>query len=111
MSPTFKKNSEKTIANRGRTVSARASAKHKSSRAGRERVLVEFPLNLLERTDNAAAQLEQNRSEFIRTAVEQMLDRIEKKKIELELAAAYAANAKMSTDLAEEFAYADNEGF
>lgn len=87
------------------------SAKRKAIRAGRERILIEFPVSLLHRTDNAAARLEKNRSEFIRTAVEQLLADMEKKKFELELAAAYAANAGMNQDLAKEFAHVDREGF
>jgi metal-responsive CopG/Arc/MetJ family transcriptional regulator len=80
-------------------------------RAEKERVLVEFPSNLLERADRAAASLEKNRSELIRNAVEQLLDGIERKKFEAELAAAYAANSKMNLDLAEEFSQVDREGF
>lgn len=88
-----------------------ASSKRKAGRAGRERILIEFPVSLLQRTDNAAARLEKNRSELIRTAVEQLLADMEKKKFELELAAAYAANAEMNQDLAKEFAHVDREGF
>lgn len=85
-------------------------SKRKAVRAGRERILIEFPVNLLQRADNAAAELAKNRSEFIRTAVEQLLDDMEKEKFELELAAAYAANVRMNQDLAEEFAHVDSEG-
>jgi CopG family transcriptional regulator / antitoxin EndoAI len=85
--------------------------KRKPTRTGRERILIEFPSSLLQRTDNAAAQLEKNRSEFIRTAVEQVLADMEKEKFELELAAAYAANAPMSLEIAKEFAHVDREGF
>ena len=80
-------------------------------RAGRERVLVEFPESLLRRADDAASELDQNRSELIRTAVERFLEELEKKKLELVLAAAYAANARMNVDLAGEFIHVDAEGF
>jgi CopG family transcriptional regulator / antitoxin EndoAI len=87
------------------------ASQRRTARTGRERILIEFPTSLLERADNAAARLEKNRSEFIRTAVEQLLDDMEKEKFELELAAAYAANAQMNLDLAKEFAHVDREGF
>jgi len=54
--------------------------------------------------------MEKNRSELIRTAVEKLLEMEEKQKFEMELAAGYAANARMNLDLAEEFASVDREG-
>jgi metal-responsive CopG/Arc/MetJ family transcriptional regulator len=80
-------------------------------RPRKERILVEFPENLLKRADEAARRLEKNRSELIRTAVEQLLEGMETKRLELELAAGYAANARMNLDLAAEFAHIDQEGF
>jgi metal-responsive CopG/Arc/MetJ family transcriptional regulator len=80
-------------------------------RARKERILVEFPENLLKRTDEAARRMDKNRSELIRTAVEQMLEEMETKRFELELAAAYTANAPMSREMMEEFIHVDSEGF
>jgi len=77
----------------------------------KERVLIEFPEALLRRADEAARNLEQNRSELIRTAVEQLLGEMDKKRFELELAAAYRANDHLGLEIAEEFADADREGF
>jgi predicted transcriptional regulator len=88
-----------------------AIPKGRTVRPGRERVLVEFSDNLLKRTDEAASRMEKNRSELIRTAVEQLLNGMEKEKFEKELAAAYVANAQMNLELAEEFAHVDSEGF
>jgi Arc/MetJ-type ribon-helix-helix transcriptional regulator len=113
MTATLKK-AESTIrksSKKGKTMPAVVSKKSKALRAGRERVLVEFPISLLERTDDAAAKLEKNRSELIRTAVEKLLEEMEKAKFEAELAAAYAANAQMNLELVEEFANVDREGF
>lgn len=87
-----------------------ASPKH-SSRTARERVLVEFPASLLQRADSAAIEMDKSRSELIRTAVEELLDARERTKFEMELAEAYAANAKMNLDLVNEFAHVDKEGF
>jgi transcriptional regulator len=90
---------------------AAAAPKGRLVRAGRrERVLVEFPENLLRRTDEAAVRMAKNRSELIRNAVEKLLELEEKQKFEKELAAAYAANAQMNLSLAEEFAMVDREG-
>ena len=80
-------------------------------RARKERVLVEFPENLLRRADEAARKLDKNRSELIRTAVEQLLEEMETKRFEQELAAAYTANAPMSLEILEEFVHVDSEGF
>ena len=80
-------------------------------RARKERVLIEFPESLLKRTDDAARAMDTNRSELIRTAVEEMLEKMETKRFELELAAAYTANAQMSREIMEEFVHVDGEGF
>ena len=80
-------------------------------RARKERVRVEFPENLLRRADEAARKLDKNRSELIRTAVEQLLEEMETKRFEQELAAAYTANAPMSLEILEEFVHVDREGF
>jgi metal-responsive CopG/Arc/MetJ family transcriptional regulator len=77
----------------------------------KERILVEFPEGLLRRADEAARKLEKSRSELIRVAVEQFLDEMETKRFELELAAAYMANAQMSREIMEEFVHVDSEGF
>lgn len=81
------------------------------NRPRKERVLVEFPEGLLRRADAAARKLEKNRSELIRTAVERLILEMETKQFELELAAGYAANARMTLELADEFAVVDQEGF
>jgi metal-responsive CopG/Arc/MetJ family transcriptional regulator len=90
---------------------AASARKGRSVRSGRERVLVEFSESLLKRADEAARKMDKNRSELIRTAVEQLLDEIETKRFEEELAAAYVANAEMSLALVEEFAHVDAEVF
>lgn len=96
---------------RGTTARGASTLERKAARPRRERVLVEFPVNLLQEADEAAAMLEKNRSELIRTALEKYLEEMKKKQLETELAAAYAANAPMNLELAEEFAAVDREGF
>jgi Arc/MetJ-type ribon-helix-helix transcriptional regulator len=108
-----KKNESKKITTKkkGKSMPAAvASPKRSSARAARERVLVEFPVSLLQRADSAAREMEKNRSELIRAAVEQLLDSLEREKFETELAAGYAANAEMNLELAKEFAHVDSEG-
>jgi metal-responsive CopG/Arc/MetJ family transcriptional regulator len=83
----------------------------KAARRHKERVLVEFPASLLAQADEAARRLGKNRSELIRSAVERLLNEIETRRFEGELAAAYAANASIGRVLAEEFAAIDREGF
>ena len=86
-------------------------ARPASSRASRkERVLVEFPATLLQRADEAARNLESNRSDLIRKAVERLLDDMESREFEQELARAYAENAAMNLSLAKEFEAVDREG-
>lgn len=88
-----------------------AGSSARKTAPARERVLIEFPVSLLERADRAAAAQSRNRSEFIRDAVEQAIDAIHRKQVEEELAAAYRANDRLSLTLAEEFAHVDCEGF
>jgi Arc/MetJ-type ribon-helix-helix transcriptional regulator len=76
----------------------------------KERVLIEFPAALLKRADEAARDLETNRSDLIRNAVERMLDDMESREFEGELARAYAANAEMNGALTKEFEAVDREG-
>jgi metal-responsive CopG/Arc/MetJ family transcriptional regulator len=92
-------------------MSVTAAPKPLVVRARKERVLIEFPESLLKRTDDAARRMGKNRSELIRTAVEEMLEKIETKRFELELAAAYTANAQVSREIMEEFVHVDSEGF
>jgi metal-responsive CopG/Arc/MetJ family transcriptional regulator len=90
---------------------ASRARKSKPAALRKERVLVEFPASLLKRADHAARELSKNRSELIRSAVEKMLAEMDAKQLEQQLAAAYAANATLSLEMAEEFAHIDREGF
>ena len=84
--------------------------KSKNMHPAKGRVLVEFPESLLKRADEAARELDKNRSELIRSAVEQLLDQLEAKKFEQDLAAAYVANADRNLALIDEFKHVDAEG-
>lgn len=54
------------------------------------KVILQFPTPLLDRADHLADQLHTNRSAFIRTAVEEKLDRTERERLEEELRAGYS---------------------
>src|SRR5712691_1412597 len=74
-----------------------------------KKVIVEFPDDLLERTDLAASEASTNRSAFLRSAVESYLENARRAKLERELAAGYQANAERDLKIAAEFAYVDGE--
>ena len=74
-----------------------------------KKVIVEFPEELLERTEAAASELSTDRSKFIRSAVEKALARLERRKLERELADAYTANANLALRITEEFSHVDGE--
>lgn len=77
--------------------------------ATRKRVIVEFPITLLRRAEQAATQLSTNRSQLIRSAVERFLEALQKQKLEQELAAGYRANAALDRQICVEFANVDSE--
>ncbi|HTP36679.1 MAG TPA: ribbon-helix-helix protein, CopG family [Candidatus Acidoferrales bacterium] len=59
-----------------------------------KRVVVHFPTPLLDRTERVVAELDTNRSELIRVAVEQYLEVLQRAEIEKALAEGYVANAQ-----------------
>jgi metal-responsive CopG/Arc/MetJ family transcriptional regulator len=73
------------------------------------RVPVEFSARLLAETEDAAAALSMNRSNFIRAAVERYIEQVRQRRIEQELAAAYTANSELDRKLCREFEYVDAE--
>jgi metal-responsive CopG/Arc/MetJ family transcriptional regulator len=74
-----------------------------------KKIIVEFSEDLLERTEAAASELSTDRSKLIRKAVEKFLAQIERRKLERELADAYAANASLALRISEEFSHIDGE--
>ncbi len=96
---------------RTQKASAHSGGVSRPARRQKERVLIEFPSTLLKRADEVARSLETNRSGRIRSAVERLLDEMEAKEFERELAQAYAANAGMNRALVAEFSEVDKEGF
>ena len=74
------------------------------------RVIIEFPRQLLERTEQAASELSMTRSAVIRSAVEEFLRAKHRRELERILAEGYEANAAMDREISEEFRYVDGEG-
>jgi len=66
---------------------------------------------LFERTERAAAELAVDLSSLIRSAVEQYLEALHRKNLDVELAAGYAANADLDRALAAQFSSVDYETF
>lgn len=79
-------------------------------RAMRVRVSIEFPASLLRRVDAAARSLAISRSAFIRNSVGRLIEDINTRAFERELARGYAANAGMNRALAREFSHVDWAG-
>ena len=84
--------------------------KGKGERSSRK-VVIDFPEPLFERTERMAAELAINRSALIRSAVEQYLAALHRKRLEEELAAGYIANADLDRKIAAEFSSVDYETF
>jgi len=78
---------------------------------GSRKVVIDFPEPLFERTERAAAELAINRSALIRSAVDQYLEALHRKRLDEELAAGYAANAELDRRIAAEFSSVDYETF
>jgi metal-responsive CopG/Arc/MetJ family transcriptional regulator len=77
--------------------------------AAARRVVVEFPVSLLNRAEGVLPELAINRSELIRNAVELYLETFQRAKLERELAEGYIANAAQTRSLCEEFASVDGD--
>jgi metal-responsive CopG/Arc/MetJ family transcriptional regulator len=73
------------------------------------RVAIEFPEPLLAKTEEAASMLATNRSDFIRSAVEEYLGFLQRRHLERDLAAAYVANNEFDREICREFDHVDAE--
>jgi metal-responsive CopG/Arc/MetJ family transcriptional regulator len=84
---------------------------HRSAgpRAKAKRIVIEFPTPLLDAADHAAAQLSVNRSSLIREALRQYVGKLQRQKLEKELAEGYVANAASARVLADELMAAERD--
>jgi metal-responsive CopG/Arc/MetJ family transcriptional regulator len=83
--------------------------KRLSTASATKKVIVEFSETLLKQTEEAASQLSTDRSKLIRSAVESYLEGLKKAELEEALAEGYRTHAELDRQIAEEFAYSDNE--
>ncbi len=74
-----------------------------------KRVMIEFPEDLLRRTDQIAEQLVSSRSAVVRSAVEEYLKAVYRRQLDELLAEGYRANAALSQQISEEFSHVDAE--
>jgi len=89
-----------------RTPRERGSLPLAATAASRE-VVVEFHAPLFRETERVAAETGTSRSRLIRCAVEQYLEAVQRKRLEQELAAGYAANSALDRRIAQEFSAVD----
>lgn len=80
-----------------------------STASATKKVIVEFSETLLKETEEAASQLSTDRSKLIRSAVESYLEHLKKAELEQALAEGYRTHGELDRQIAEEFAYSDNE--
>jgi hypothetical protein len=80
-----------------------------STASATKKVIVEFSETLLKETEQAASQLSTDRSKLIRSAVESYLEHLKKAELEQALAEGYRTHGELDRQIAEEFAYSDNE--
>ena len=81
----------------------------KRAKIATKRVIVQFDQTLFERTEKAALQLATNRSDLIRSAVEQYLKAMQRRALERQLADGYLASAALDRQVSEEFSHVDAE--
>ena len=84
-----------------------SSTKQKQAR---NRVIVEFPPELLFQADEAASETNSTRSQLIREAVRQFSEQLKRTRFEAQLAEGYRANAELDRDLNHEFRFVDAAG-
>jgi metal-responsive CopG/Arc/MetJ family transcriptional regulator len=74
-----------------------------------KKVIVDFPERLYEETKAAARELSTNRSQLVRSAVEQYLQTLQRQKLEQRLIEGYRRNADLDRRIADDFAFVDAE--
>ncbi len=74
-----------------------------SNSASAKKIVLNFPVHLLERTDSAAELLHTDRSKLIREAVEERVRQIEREELARKLEAAYDAKGEDALALYREF--------
>lgn len=73
------------------------------------RIVIDFQEPLFNETENVAVELGMNRSSLIREAVRQYLGKLQRQKLEKELAEGYAANAASASAIANDMMGAERD--
>jgi metal-responsive CopG/Arc/MetJ family transcriptional regulator len=92
-----------------RRTTRRSEERDLSSATATKKVIIEFPEKLLKQTEEAASKLSTNRSELIRSLVEDYLAKRRREEFEKSLAEGYRAFADFDRRVAEEFAFSDDD--
>ncbi len=66
------------------------------ARAAKKKIVIDFPQELFMKTERTASELDMNRSNLIRVAVEQFIKELHRKRIEQQLIDGYTAGAALS---------------
>src|SRR5690242_18510538 len=93
---------------KGRQTKSRQERSLGTATATKE-VIVQFSGTLLKATEQAASQRSTDRSKLIRSAVESYLEHLKKAELDQALAEGYRTHGELDRQIAEEFAYSDNE--
>ena len=78
---------------------------------GQRRVVVDFPESLYRETERAIAEMQTNRSNFIRLAVERFIENRKRRELERELAEGYMANSGQLREVEQDLSFSGEDGF
>ncbi len=78
-----------------------------AAQAPKKKIVVDFPEPLYRATEDVVAELETNRSNFIRLAVEEYIRERRNRQLQQELIDGYVANASSARAIAEDLAQFD----
>jgi metal-responsive CopG/Arc/MetJ family transcriptional regulator len=88
---------------------AESMGKARMGAGATRKVVIDFPENLYVQTGNAAEEMSMNRSRFIRSAVENYIQVLQKRKLEIELIEGYTSNSSIDRQVSEDFSFVDAE--
>jgi len=88
---------------------AHRRASRAATKPASRKVIVEFPIGLYAATERATNELSISRSTLIRSAVQELLEKLHREKLAKELAEGYVANAREARHTAKEFSHVDSE--
>ena len=84
---------------------ARSSAKEAGERS--VKIAIDLPASLFRKTEKAVSELSTNRSSLVRAALDMFLQKLERDKLEREIADSFSANQDLDRQLLEDFKHVD----